>query len=178
MEIRNKQNPNAGFTLIELIVALGLFAVVMTISMGAFLNISDIQKKSESLRNVSDNMSFTIEMMTRDIREGRDYICSPSPCDDLTFIDAEDDTVTYKLNKEDSQKKYIMRINSLGESSQITSNEVNVNSLIFTVRGTGPNDGQPFVTIYVGGVTDSKQKLKSSLNLQASVSQRKIDLNR
>ncbi|PJE73761.1 MAG: hypothetical protein COV02_00920, partial [Candidatus Terrybacteria bacterium CG10_big_fil_rev_8_21_14_0_10_41_10] len=76
MEIRNKKNLNAGFTLIELIVALGLFAVVMTISVGAFLNISDIQKKSESLRNVSDNMSFTIEMMTRDIREGYDYSCS------------------------------------------------------------------------------------------------------
>ncbi|HBB56450.1 TPA: hypothetical protein DEW47_01980 [Patescibacteria group bacterium] len=172
MEIRNKQNPNAGFTLIELIVALGLFAVVMTISMGAFLNISDIQKKSESLRNVSDNMSFTIEMMTRDIREGRGYICSPSPCSVFSFTDVDDKSVTYEL-KEDNQQKYIMR-----DNSRITSQDVNVSSLIFTVRRAGPSDGQPFVTIYVGGVTDSKQKLKSSLNLQTSVSQRKIDSSR
>ncbi|KKR80897.1 MAG: hypothetical protein UU28_C0031G0009 [Parcubacteria group bacterium GW2011_GWD2_40_9] len=163
MEIRNKQNPNAGFTLIELIVALGLFAVVMTISMGAFLNISDIQKKSESLRNVSDNMSFTIEMMTRDIRE---------PCSVFSFTDVDDKSVTYEL-KEDNQQKYIMR-----DNSRITSQDVNVSSLIFTVRRAGPSDGQPFVTIYVGGVTDSKQKLKSSLNLQTSVSQRKIDSSR
>lgn len=168
MEIRNKKNLNAGFTLIELIVALGLFAVVMTISVGAFLNISDIQKKSESLRNVSDNMSFTIEMMTRDIREGRDYICSPSPCSVFSFTDVDDKSVTYEL-----VESHIKR-----NDSRITSKDVNVSSLIFTVKGTGSNDGQPFVTIYVGGVTDSKEKLKSRLNLQASVSQRKIDSKR
>lgn len=171
MRKKNLQNFNtqSGFTLIELIVAIGIFAVVMTISMGAFLNISDIQKKSESLRNVSDNMSFAIELMTRDIREGKDYSCGASGCGEFNFTDIKGNSVNYKLT-DSGGRKYIAR-----NGSEITSHDVNVNSLIFSIRRNGASDGQPFVTIYAGGITDSKQKLKSSLDLQASVSQRKID---
>src|SRR3989344_5373469 len=64
-----------GFTLIELLVALGVFMVVMTITLSAFLNIIDIQKKTESFRRVNDNFNFTMEAMMREIREGKNY-CS------------------------------------------------------------------------------------------------------
>ena len=44
-----KKIKNSGFTLIELMVALGVFMVVMTITLSAFLNIIDIQKKRRRL---------------------------------------------------------------------------------------------------------------------------------
>ena len=47
--------------------------VVMTITLAAFLNIVDIQKKTEAFRKVNDNLNFSMEMMMREIREGWGY---------------------------------------------------------------------------------------------------------
>ena len=73
----NKLKFETGFTLIELIVALGVFMMVMTITLSAFLNIIDIQKKTEAFRKVNDNLNF-MEAIMREIREGTKYC--PSGC--------------------------------------------------------------------------------------------------
>ncbi|MEK9185963.1 MAG: type II secretion system protein, partial [Patescibacteria group bacterium] len=60
-----------GFTLLEMIVAIGVFMVVITISLTAFLNVHDIQLKMSAFRAASDSINFTVEIMVRDTEEGR-----------------------------------------------------------------------------------------------------------
>ena len=166
-----------GFTLIELLVALGVFMVVMTITLSAFLNIMDIQKKTESFRQVNDNLNFVIEAMMREIREGKNYCQPECPEGTISFTDKDETkAIEYKLNAEEY---YIKRKEGSGDWIRMTSEGVKITRLSFLVSGEetyGSGDRrQPLVTISIGGESGEKEKLKSTLDLQATVSQRKLD---
>ena len=66
----NPKNNKSGFTLVELMVSVSLFVIVMTISMGSILSVFNANRKAKNIRNVMDNINFTLEGMTRTIRFG------------------------------------------------------------------------------------------------------------
>ena len=176
----NKLKLKSGFTLIEMMVALAVFMVVMTITLAAFLNIVDIQKKTEAFRKVNDNLNFSMEMMMREIREGRMYGKSG---ESFTFRSrTENALVIYSFNSDGYIERCIISVTCDNTSGQrITSDDVTITSLYFTVSGEeiGPYNGgididQPRVTISISGKSGAK-KIKTILDLQATVSQRKID---
>jgi prepilin-type N-terminal cleavage/methylation domain-containing protein len=65
-----------GFTLIEVMVSVSLFAMVMTLSLGAILSIIDGNKKAQAINSVSNNLNFAVDSMVRDIKTGYAYTCS------------------------------------------------------------------------------------------------------
>lgn len=69
------QSRNAGFTLIEMLVAVSLFAVVMTISVGALLALVDANRKAQAMQSVMNNLNVALDGMVRSIRMGTDYHC-------------------------------------------------------------------------------------------------------
>lgn len=64
-----------GFTLVEVMIAIGLFVVVMVFGIGSVLSTNTAHKKSQSQRAINDNLSFVIEDMSRNIRLGSNYRC-------------------------------------------------------------------------------------------------------
>ncbi|MFT7644712.1 MAG: prepilin-type N-terminal cleavage/methylation domain-containing protein [Candidatus Paceibacteria bacterium] len=64
-----------GFSLVEMIVSLGLFSVVITISVGALLMLVATNEQLQSEQTVMTNLSFAIDSMTREIRTGTNYYC-------------------------------------------------------------------------------------------------------
>jgi len=159
---------NKGFTIIEMVVAVGVFAVVITVSLAAFLNISDIQKRAEALRVINNNLNFSLETMMREIRAGSNYRVG-SGGTSLTIASVFGGDITYRLNNNRIEK-------SVDGSPFITltAPEVNITKLLFIVQGQNPNDGlQPRVNIIITGSAGEKTLIK--LNLQTTISQRKID---
>ncbi len=73
--IFNKKGNQKGFTLIEIMVSLGIFAVVAVIAVGAFLKIIDANKQSQSLQTAMNNTNFALESMVREMRVGTNYWC-------------------------------------------------------------------------------------------------------
>ena len=71
----NKNSTNSGFTLIEVMIAVGLFTVVMVVGVGAVLNINTLYKKTQKIRSLIDNTGFVMEDLTRTIRTGTGYSC-------------------------------------------------------------------------------------------------------
>lgn len=65
-----------GFTLVEMIVALGIFTLVAVVAIGAFLKIIDANKKSQSLKTAVNNLNFAMEAMSRELRVGYNYYCT------------------------------------------------------------------------------------------------------
>lgn len=61
-----------------MIVSLALFTVVAVIAIGAFLKITDSNKKSQTLKTTINNLSFTLESMSREMRVGSTYYCIQS----------------------------------------------------------------------------------------------------
>ncbi len=167
-----------GFTLIEMMVAVSIFAIVVTIALGAFLNVSEIQNKAMAVRAVNDNLNFAVETMMREIRTGRNYSVSGSSI--FNFTSARGCLVEYTLNTTTSQIERKETIGAVGcvntGAMPITSTDVEVDEFEFFLNGEGVGDGlQPIVSIIVGGTSGIKEKLKSRLNLQVTVSQRDLD---
>ncbi len=64
-----------GFTLVEMIVSIGLFTVVAFVATGALLKTVDENRKSQSLKTTTTNINFALESMSREMRVGTNFYC-------------------------------------------------------------------------------------------------------
>lgn len=75
----NKQKNIAGFTLIEMIVSLGVFSMVVTTAVGAMLVLIATNQRLQAEQSVMTNLAFALDTMTREIRTGYNYYCDQEP---------------------------------------------------------------------------------------------------
>ncbi|MBU6427196.1 type II secretion system GspH family protein [Patescibacteria group bacterium] len=77
--MRTSGNKISGFTLIEMIVALGLFSVVAVIALGSLVKIISANQKAQALQATFTNLNFALESMSRELRMGTVYHCDLTP---------------------------------------------------------------------------------------------------
>lgn len=75
----------AGVTLVEFLVAFGIFTFLITIASGSFIRSVRIQRAALQLMAVNDNMGITIEQMMREMRTGYNFCTGASPLSDVRF---------------------------------------------------------------------------------------------
>lgn len=69
-----------GFTLIEMMVAVAIFAIVMMVGVGALLSLTAANRRAQAINSVMQNLNAALENMSRSIRVGTTYHCeSTSP---------------------------------------------------------------------------------------------------
>ncbi len=197
MSFRNNKN-NRGFSLIEMMVSIALFAIVVTTSVGTLLVLVDANAKSQSIQIAINNLSFAIDVMTRQIRTGTDFYCANnqpaitsgsslksgvSDCANggsaIAFTDTRTgQRVSFALahpNGTTIQR----RIDGVGGNAwlDMTGSNINITNLDFVVTGSGPSDDvQPSVTIFVEATVGDVTGLGSQFEIQTSVVQRKLDI--
>jgi len=192
-----------GFTLVEVLVSVSIFATVMVVSLGTLLSMSDADRKAQTLKSVVNNLNFAMESMSRSIRTGYLYACDPSVpisgsptptdctngADSLGFLSSEGEVVVYRLETSDrtlcgqpiGQVGCIVRSQNGGLSFYpVTAPEVVVRSYapasyMFYVNGAQALGVQPKVTILLSGTVEVSVSEQSSFNLQTSVTQRLYD---
>lgn len=185
-----------GFTLIEIMTAVSIFAVITTISMGSILAVFDVNRKSESIKTVMDNLNLAIESMAREMRFGTNYICSPllpmldtisspEPCpaggNAVAFL-ATDGLTKIVYRQTGGAGVGIEKSKDGGQSFvPVTAPEITIQDLKFFVIGAWPSvlEGsplQPKVLIRIRGVAGSKAGTKTDFTIQTLVSQRKLDI--
>ena len=167
-----RASPSGGFTLVEIIVALGLFAIVMMLSSGAYLIMIGADRQAQSIASGINNLSFALSDMTRSIRTGTDYSCSgtgtngcPAGGSSLSFTDSSGTNITYSQSFSASecgggntQGCIIEQVNG-GAPIPLTDPSVAVSSLTFYAYDVNPASqtapDQARVTIAVGGTTQA-----------------------
>ncbi len=184
---------NRGFTLVELIVSVGLFALVMTLASGAYLLMISINQRTQAVATGINNLSFAIESMVRSIRTGTGYTCSTSSADPCTvtgtqifsFTDMNNQAVSYTLAGSAPNNSYIQRTVGSGAPSPLTdASLVNITRLTFKVSGApsysasgNTNIAQPYVTIVISGTTSAGPKNDpQTFNIETSATMRGTDL--
>ena len=68
--LKRRLAADSGFTLVEMIVAVALFAVVMLISVAALLALVDANRKAQALQSVMNNLNIALDGMVRSVRMG------------------------------------------------------------------------------------------------------------
>jgi len=64
-----------GFTLLEMLVSLGIFAIVAVIAVGALVRITGLNKQAQTLQASMNNIGYALENMSRDMRMRSQYTC-------------------------------------------------------------------------------------------------------
>lgn len=68
--INQLQNSRLGFTLVELLIAIGLFTIIVSVAVGGFTNALRTQRQVSSLIATQSNVSLALEQVAREIRTG------------------------------------------------------------------------------------------------------------
>lgn len=71
----------AGFTIIETMVSISLFLIIVMAGMTALLNANALHQKSRNMRSIMDSLSFIVEDISRNLREGYGYRCITADSD-------------------------------------------------------------------------------------------------
>ena len=82
-----KTNMKKGFTLVEMMVSMAIFAVVAMVAAGALIRIIDANKKAQSIQTAMTNLNFALESLSREMRTGTKYQCGAGslPADGYTL---------------------------------------------------------------------------------------------
>lgn len=169
-----------GFTLIELMVAISIFIIVMTIAMGSIIGVFDANRKSRSLKTVLNNLNLAVESMSKEMRFGKNYHCGagtvtiaqncPSGDTLMSFLSSDGVQITYRLNNKSIEKQV-----GTGTFIAVTAPEIVIDNLTFYTLGAGTGDTiHPKVIIMIKSHSGVNKGL-SNFVLETMVSQRALD---
>ncbi len=162
-----------GFTLIEMMVSVAIFAIVVTISMGAILTVVDSNKKAQSMKSVMNNLNFALETMTRTIKTGQITGADENGGLHVNVVDKDDVAIEYSLGSGDYSHRIVRIVNNNVEP--ITAPEVFVDRLQFidiTQVGNPSNGIQPSVVMVVKGTVKANTRVSSDFSIQTTITQR------
>lgn len=190
-----------GFSLIEMMVAVSIFAIVMMIGVGALLSLIETNRRAQAINSVVNNMNAALESMSRAVRVGTTYHCrtSATPPAASVLSASQDcavgggkllafessggsrtdvnDQVVYRLNGTQLERSTSAGAN--GTWVALTAPEVSIESFEFFVLGSAPgssgDETQPRVLMKMRGSAPVPGGT-TEFNVQASVTQRIIDI--
>jgi len=169
-----------GYSLVELIVAVGIFSMVMLIVTGVYLALISYDRQARATNQLVSNLSFAVESMIRSIRTGRGYpeTCASSPCNTISFLDPEGNAVFYKLNADGTIGQCNITLETY--CPPLTDDQIQVETLAFYVTGVGTSGStrilQPFVTVVVKGTMGTNAGEELEFTIQTSGAQRALDI--
>ncbi len=191
-----KKNPTKGFTLVELIVASGMFLAATLIIVGAVLSLEAASRKARATRIAFDNVGAAMDSLSRSIRMGSRFHCgtftaasiqNPADCEmsrSGVVINGGENIFAFERQGGDTSNandQYVYRLNAerIERSTNsglsyvaLTAPEIRITTLRFWVGGTAIGNEQPYVTMLVRGVASTSAKTFTSFNIQTTVSQR------
>lgn len=130
-----------GFTLVELLVSMGVFAVVLTVVIAVFVSASRSQRLLTEFMSINNNVGFALEQMAREIRTGFEFVGGSSCANSLEFKILEEwdakPKVSYSL-----AGGVISRTGPEGGSGELTASNVEISNLCFRVLQDQSSDNK------------------------------------
>jgi prepilin-type N-terminal cleavage/methylation domain-containing protein len=174
-----------GFTVPELLVAIALFSVLVSIAVGGYVVALRTQRQVVAVLAANANASAAIEQMAREMRTGYDFCdasrgTSCAGANEVVFRNADGTIVQYQYHLATEMAGYYYGAveRSAGGSPQvITGSNVNIVYLRFDRSGTDDyTDGYPPRITITMGVSPLEVGVSQNItNLQATISSRGDD---
>ncbi len=171
-----------GFTLVELIVAMSVFVIAITIAVGAFVRALRTQRIVNHMLSVNSNASLAIEQMAREVRTGYNFDLNNVPqgsCiggqeEELEFTNSRANSIFYRLDN-----NAIARMECAGSDCSgktllpLTASNIKVERLCFTNTGNLNNGKDPWrITVFMTLGSSDPKLVGQVLNFQTTVAAR------
>ncbi|MDD5626689.1 MAG: prepilin-type N-terminal cleavage/methylation domain-containing protein [Patescibacteria group bacterium] len=168
-----------GFTVIEMLVAMAVFALALVAICGIFLSITKAQRKNSIDQKVQFEASHALETIAQTVRRyGIDYSGSiNNPASSLVLVRQDKESITFFKGGDNKLKMQI----GTAAAENILSNQVKVDDLKFWIVPvtdpfvSGGTNEQPRVTIVLS-LSQSKNTAKpeeqASIRVQTTITQR------
>ena len=165
---------NRGFTLIEMIIALGIFTAIILLSIATILSLNTAQKKAINLQNVHDNIRFALETMAKEIRRGNNFSrpCEwPSGCSELSFRQSlTEQPIVYRL-----QNGVIEQSFDGGPFLPLTDPQRAITKLVFLVHGVvGLEQARITILMEMESGLVSKDRERATLRMQTTIAKQEL----
>lgn len=188
-----------GFTVLEMVVVMGIFSIASVYSMSAYVKSNAGQRKIVNISKGTTDARYAMEAMVREIRTGKiDYqkyndlgiiLADNQPAHDLIIRDADNNLVWFSINDVDGKKEirvcYTDDACDNGIWSQITPSNTDVSTFDIYIwpkmdpfkwdndlNDYGANQ-QPTVTIIIRNKSlESSDTLSKEVHLQTTVTSR------
>lgn len=178
-----------GFTLVEMMVAIAVFSLVMTVAMSALLSVINANQKAQTIKAAMNNVNMALETISKDMRMGTEYGCldssgAPEKCNEnsghsgiyFKSSKAGNPYVYYKYNATDLRLESCEGGTAGGACnstySDLTAPDVDITDVKFYVLGVDDVNAQPRMVMTVSGTAGKKIQTQTTFNLQTGVSQR------
>lgn len=181
---------NKGFTLVEILVVLLIFSIMLIAISAVFISGIKTQRNSLAMNQLLDQLNYAVEYMGRSVRMAKKAEDSSYTSKDIIYyipvvIPAnskigllngsgkgnEAECIFYYLNNDRIYKA--STVGSIG--LPLTSDDIKITKLLFTVSNQAENNDQPKVTILIEAESISGNPIQKAM-VQTTVSQR--DLNK
>lgn len=180
-----------GFTLVELIVSVGIFAMVMLIATSAYFSLIALDRRARATNQIVSSLSFAVDAMSRGMRTGADFQCNNGSADAYgNYIAGDCTSFSYTDSVLGTTVTYIKKVDgSIGRcqgsgscldanASPLTDPAITIQKLSFYVRGVGTGASpswaqQPHVTFVISGeLPGGKAGEKVPFTLEGGATQR------
>ena len=88
-----------GFTLIELVVVVGILSIIVLVISQPLANIIKYQRESQTSDNMRDNLQFVINKMEKELKTSSDVLPNPAYAgNSINFKDQSNSNINYALS--------------------------------------------------------------------------------
>ena len=180
-----------GFTLLEMLIALSIFSIVVTIGAGALVMLQAAQSHAINLQNVHDNIRYALSTMSLEILAGDSYCknnscvssgggvvssCdwSGAGCELFSFRQSlTSEIIDYRLAVVDGKGRVERQING-GGFIPITDPDRTVTKLAFYTTGSIGSPQRVTILIEVQAGDLNRPGGESRIHMQTSVAKRRL----
>ena len=174
-----------GYSLLELIVSLGIFSMVMLVVTGAYITLISLDRQARANNQLAASLSFAVESMARSMRTGTEYACNANVSvpncaaggTSISFLDSQNQRITYRLKTDGSIGQCTGSPCTDATAVSLTDSRIDIEAMRFYVRGVGTGDStQPNVTFVIAGTMTTEGGETTSFSIQTGATQRLIEL--
>ncbi|MFH1661810.1 MAG: prepilin-type N-terminal cleavage/methylation domain-containing protein [Candidatus Falkowbacteria bacterium] len=182
----NIKNNNLGYTLVEMVIAVGLFSIMMLAVTQIFQMVVEGQRSAIASQNIQESMRYAIEMTGKEMRMAQLEVGGSGQCPNvgnnrvyditsssqvLNFKNRDGDCMVYSLDS-GRLKREIRGV----EDFYITPDDIVISNLEFVVDDSpATTNDQQIVTVKMEIEAIGKEMHKQPIIMQTTISSRSYE---
>jgi prepilin-type N-terminal cleavage/methylation domain-containing protein len=171
LKIKNlRSNKEKGFTLIEVLVSVFIFAMVIIVISQIYIAILRTERVAYALLNSENNIRNNLEVIARSIRVGKNFTVSENQTEISFdyFSEGSWKTMEYRFNENENNLEKLAD----GRFFSLFDPQINVNYIRFYVQDSGPQSQRTIIIILEAFTEVNKQEY--TFNVQTSITPRSL----